>query len=84
MLTPQGKPQVLPFLSSSQRHDKLRMAKCQPKTHGGATSSRPSLYSPGPSAEVIRARLQSRLQRLDGDQLQIIEIVIAAISRGAA
>lgn len=35
------------------------------------------------SADAIQARLQRRLSRLDGEQLQLVEIVVAAISRGA-
>lgn len=34
------------------------------------------------SANAIQARLDSRLAKLDGEQLQIVEIVVAAITRG--
>lgn len=72
---------VLPFLLGSS---KLSMAKCQPKTRGVATSSKPSLSSTALSVGAIQERLFHRLRKLDAEQLQIVEIVVAAIERGAA
>lgn len=37
----------------------------------------------GQSRDFIHDRLLGRLQRLDAEQMQVVELVIAAISRGA-
>lgn len=59
------------------------MLKCRLKTPGRAMSSKRSPPSIEPLDGQRMERLLSRLQKLDAEQLQIIEIVAAAILRGA-
>jgi len=60
------------------------MLKCRPKTRGAATSSKPSRPLIALCEErEIPERLLARLRRLDAEQLQIIEMIAVAISRGA-
>lgn len=51
---------------------------------GVLTFSKPSPPLPGRlAATAIEARIHHQLKRLDGEQLQVVELVIAAITRGA-
>lgn len=75
-MTDSGK--VLPFFRDSSMMPRLTPAR------GNLTSQKPSQCSVGRlSATVIRERLRQSLSRLDGEQLQVVEIVVAAIRRGA-
>jgi DNA-binding XRE family transcriptional regulator len=66
----------------SPPYSKPQMLKCQLKTPGAVTSSRPSPSSTGPSVARIPERLMARLRTLDAEQLQVVEIVVVAIQRG--
>lgn len=66
------------------------MQKHQQRILGGATFSKlspPSIarcggQTGGPPRETVLARMINRLQKLDAEQLQIVEIVAIAIARG--
>lgn len=74
---PADDPKVLPF-SRSLLNVRTKMAR------GRLTSPKPSPSSQEHlSATAIEKRLVEKLKTLDGEQLQIIEIVVAAIIRGA-
>jgi hypothetical protein len=59
------------------------MVKCRLTTRGEATSSRPSPFSTEHFVVPIPERLLRRLRKVDPEQLQVVEIVAAAIERGA-
>lgn len=65
------------------RYSKRSMLKCRPKTPGGETSSRPSLPLIALSEGAIPERLLRILTTLDAEQQQIVEVIAAAIKRGA-
>ena len=60
------------------------MLKCRLKIPGEEMFSRRSPPSIARYGGQIPERLLSRLRRLDAEQLQVVEIVVVAISRGAA
>lgn len=62
---------------------KQPMLKCPLKTVGAATSSKRSPSSIAHCVGAIPERLLLRLRKLDPEQLQIVEIVVVAIQRGA-
>lgn len=81
---------VIPFLNEPSSNS---TAKHQPKKHSAETSSARSTRSQGPRLPLIELcegptrsqvllRAIDRLHRLDTEQIQIAEIVIAAIARG--
>lgn len=74
---------VLPF---SKKYFALSTPKSQRKKRGEATSSRPSLplleLCEGPTRSQVLLRCVDRLHRLDAEQIQVVEIIIAAIGRG--
>lgn len=75
-------------VSFSPRHSRVRskrlMLKCQPKTPGEATSSKPSLPLIALCEDrPLPPRLLRFLKRLDDEQLQIMEVIVGAMLRGA-
>jgi hypothetical protein len=70
---------VLPFSQLSSL-DSIRMRPL--KIRGEVTFSKRLQSSIAPCVELPESLL-SRLRRLDREQLQVVEIVIAAIERGA-
>ncbi len=58
----------------------MTLVPLTPKQRATVTPASPT---PGPPRNVVVDRLVRRLDRLDAEQLQIIEIVIAAMCRGA-
>lgn len=54
----------------------------RPRIHGAATSSKPLPPLIALCEEKIPERLLERLRHLDGEQLQIVEVVVMAIARG--
>lgn len=75
---------VIPFSKpAGPRCSKRSMLKCQPKTHGAAMSSKPSPPLIALSEDQIPERLRRILRSLDGEQMQIVEVIAAAIARGA-
>ena len=84
---------VVVFPRSSESSWATSIETPQPKTRRAETSSAPSMRSPQPrlplialcdeptKSQVLRRAIDT-LSRLDTDQIQIVEIVIAAIARG--
>lgn len=76
-------------MSNVSPKDRLYLIAPSPKparaqVPGKLMSQTLSTPSPGRlAASAIEMRIHSHLKRLDAEQLQVVELVIAAISRGA-
>lgn len=66
--------QVIPFAPRTVR---------APRPAGFTDSRNPGLTAFGPSRAEVWARAVARLEQLDAEQIQVVELVIVAIARGA-
>lgn len=89
-MTEKASADVIPFSKSGTRRD--RPARCVAlEIRGEVTFEKPRTLSMPlrqpllvlASGKEIPQRLQDHLERLDEEQLQIVELVAAAIERGA-
>ncbi len=83
-----GKLKIVPFSRNGSRAS----IRCIPlKIRGEVTFTRPSPRSPTPTRPLLALcaekelppKLLTRLTRLDAEQLQIVELIAAALERGA-